>query len=505
MFEDPHRCLAALRARDPRFDGWFYAAVTSTGIYCRPSCPALPPRADNVRFYPSAAAAQAAGFRACKRCRPDAVPGSPAWDHRGDLVARAMRLIADGVVDREGVEGLARRLGYSRRQLQRQLVAEVGAGPLALARARRADTARTLIETTDLPFSQVAFAAGFSSLRQFNDTIRRVFAASPTQLRRRVTRGAAGTPGAVTVRLPVRRPAALPAAVQRLAARAVPGLEEVVDGRYRRALRLPRGHGVVDLHPADDHVVAVLRLDDLRDLSSAVARCRRLLDLDADPVAVGEQLAGDRGLAPLVRAMPGVRVTSSPDPFEAAVRVVLGQQIGIAAARTLTARLVTALGRRSPRPVGGVTHGFPTAAEVVDGDLRGIGLTGARAETVRRLAAAVVSGAVVLDPGVDRGEARATLARLRGIGPWTVELIAMRALHDPDAFPVTDLAVRRAARRLGLGRAQLVDAAVRWRPWRAYAAEYLWLLDGGRLAVPATAAGPATGGPAGAPPRQPAA
>ncbi|MBN9636133.1 MAG: DNA-3-methyladenine glycosylase 2 family protein, partial [Actinobacteria bacterium] len=285
MYDDFDRCYRAVQSKDARFDGWFVTAVLTTGIYCRPSCPVRPPFARNVRFYPTAAAAQRAGFRACKRCRPDASPGSPEWNIRTDVVARAMRLIADGTVDREGVTGLAARLGYTTRQLERLLQAEVGANPLALARAQRSQTARVLIETTKLPFGDVAFAAGFSSIRQFNDTIREVCALTPSELRQRAQarfkpNETTGT-GTLSVRLPVRTPFAYEGVFGHLAAGAVPGVEEVHDGAFRRTLRLPNGTGIVGLSPRVDHVQCTLVLDDFRDLATAIARCRRLLDLDA--------------------------------------------------------------------------------------------------------------------------------------------------------------------------------------------------------------------------------
>ena len=297
MHDDFDRCYRAIQAKDARFDGWFVTAVLTTKIYCRPSCPARSPFARNVRFYPTAAAAQRAGFRPCKRCRPDASPGSPEWNARGDVVARAMRLISDGTVDRDGVTGLAARVGYTARQLERLLQAEVGAGPLALARAQRTQTARVLIETTELPFSDVAFAAGFSSIRQFNDTVREVCDSTPTELRRKAARrggtSSAGAVGTVSLRLPIRTPFAFEGLFGHLAASAVPGCEEVRDGAYRRTLRLPWGNAIVNLTPTPDHVQCALLLDDFRDLSTAIARCRRVLDLDADPDAVVDFLCTD--------------------------------------------------------------------------------------------------------------------------------------------------------------------------------------------------------------------
>lgn len=477
MIEDFDRCYRAAASRDSRFDGWFFTAVTSTGIYCRPSCPALTPKRDNVRFFRTAAAAQGAGFRACRRCRPDASPGSPEWNVRSDVVARAMRLIADGAVDRGGVEGLAARLGYSVRQLHRLLTAEVGAGPLALARAQRAQAARTLIETTALPMAAVAFAAGFASIRQFNDTVRSVFAATPSDLRRaaRHTHATVDTgPLSVSLRLAYRRPFAKEAWLRFLSARLVAGVE-TIDGRvYRRSLRLPHGAAAVALSDDDGAVRCLLALDDHRDLVAAVNRCRRLLDLDADPMAVHDALADDPHLRPAVRREPGRRVIGSVDGTEVAVRTVLGQQVSVAGARTTAGRLTGLFGKPLTRAVGGVTHLFPDAATLADADIGQAGLTRRRAAAVRALATAIAEGAVDLDGGADPTQVRDTLQRLPGVGPWTTEYVALRALRDPDAFPATDLGLRKAAERVGIPSASLDAHARRWRPWRAYAAEYLW-------------------------------
>ena len=367
MHEDFDRCYRAVQSKDARFDGWFVTAVLTTRIYCRPSCPVRPPFARNVRFYPTAAAAQRAGFRACKRCRPDASPGSPEWNVRGDVVARSMRLIADGTVDREGVGGLAGHLGYTTRQVERLLQAEVGAGPLALARAQRAQAARVLIETTQLPLGDVAFAAGFSSIRQFNDSVRLVFESTPTALRKRAAvkfGSGAATPGTVSLRLPVRTPFAYEGVFGHLAAGAVPGCEEVRDGAYRRSLRLPSGSGLVSLTPADDHVRCVLALDDFRDLTTAIARCRRLLDLDADPEAVVDALSRDPDLAPVVAKAPGQRIPRTVDEAELAVRAVLGQQVSTKAARTHVGRLVLAYGQPVHDPEGLLTHTFPSVEQL---------------------------------------------------------------------------------------------------------------------------------------------
>ena len=480
MVKDFEHHYRAVRGRDVRFDGWFYVAVTSTGIYCRPSCPAVTPRRANVRFYPTAAAAQYAGFRACKRCRPDAVPGSPEWDVRADVVARGMRLIADGVVDREGVAGLARRLGYTERHLHRLLSAEVGAGPLALARARRAHTARLLLETTDLPITEVAFAAGFASIRQFNDTIREVFSVTPRELRhvRRVRDET--VQGEIRLRLPFRSPFDANGMLQFLGARTVSGVETFDGETYRRTLRLPHGAGVVALSEGGYHVLCALRLENLKDLGTAVQRCRSLLDLDADPVAVADVLGADPLLGALVRRSPGRRVPGSVDGAELAFRAVLGQQVSVTGARTIAGRLVDRYGEQLPKGLAAVggepTHLFPGPPAVAGAILDGLGVPAARRKTLRSLARALAEGEIVLDPGSERGEVERSLLGLRGIGPWTASYVAMRALRDPDAFLPTDLGVRKAVQRFGHAddRRSVAALAERWRPWRAYATQHLW-------------------------------
>ncbi|MDT8911827.1 AlkA N-terminal domain-containing protein [Amycolatopsis sp. PS_44_ISF1] len=476
MHEDTEHCLHAVRSRDDRFDGWFFTAVVNTGIYCRPSCPAVPPEIENLCFHPSAASAQAAGFRACERCRPGASPGSPRWNERTDLVARALRLIADGVIDREGVAGLAARLGHSVRQVERQVHAELGAGPLALARAQRAETARLLVETTELPMGDIAHAAGFAGLRPFNDTLRAVFALAPGELRARAKGTEIAAPGGISLRLPFREPLCPDNLFGHLAATAVPGVEEWRDGAYRRTLRLPHGHGIVSLRPAPGHVACRLDLTDLRDLAAAISRCRWLLDLDADPVAVDERLAADPTFAPLVAKNPGRRVPRTTDPDEFAVRAVLGQQVSTAAARTHASRLVLAHGTPIEDREGGLTHLFPLPEQLAGLDPDSLAMPKSRRATLLGLLDALTSEEVDLSRGGDWDQARARLGALRGFGPWTVETIAMRALGDPDAFIPTDLGIKLAAEALGLPvkPAGLIEHAERWRPWRAYAVQYLW-------------------------------
>jgi AraC family transcriptional regulator, regulatory protein of adaptative response / DNA-3-methyladenine glycosylase II len=508
----------AAASKDARFDGVFFIAVTSTGIYCRPSCPAITPKRANMRFYPSAAAAQEAGFRACKRCRPDASPGSPEWNVRADLAARAMRLIGDGVVDRESITGLARRLGYSERQVNRAVTTELGAGPLALARAQRAQTARVLTETTTLPLSEIAFAAGFASIRQFNATIRDVFAATPGELRERSARRSAGgpapAPGIIRLRLAYRPPIDIGRLLTFLGARAIPGVESVTGAVYRRTMSLPNGTGIAALRPAPSsgsgtraaaaaaavhpYIECELQLRDLRDLAPAVQRCRRLLDLDADPEAVSAFLSRSELLRPAVAACPGRRVPGHVDGAELAIRAVLGQQVSVAAARRLGARLTAAFGKPLEHPVivapepgelagesageggaaGPLTHCFPGPETLADVDPASLPMPRSRGRALAGLAAALASGDLSLDAGASRDDAEARLLALPGIGPWTAGYIRMRALSDPDAFLPTDAGVRHGLTALGAApdpgsAARLAES---WRPWRSYALQHLWAI-----------------------------
>jgi len=477
---DADQCYVAVQSRDQRFDGWFVTAVRTTGIYCRPSCPAITPRRTNVDFYPTAAAAQQRGFRACKRCRPDASPGSPEWNARQDVVARAMRLIADGIVEREGVGGLARRLGYSERHLNRVFTEELGAGPLAVARAQRAHTARLLVETTSLTLTDIAFASGFGSVRQFNDTMREVFATSPSDLRaanRRqpVVSGFPPDPGftsrmAVTVRLAVREPFASHEVMSFVGERAIPGVESWDGGIYRRSLELPGGIAVIELAARHDHVAARLELSSWSDLGVAVQRIRRLLDLDSDPVAIDAALGSDSILARFVAAVPGRRAPASIDPYETAIRAVIGQQVSVAGARTVAGRIVQAAGRPLIEPAGEITHVFPRPDELASTRDDAFSMPGARRDTIRRVAAAVADGAVELDVGCDPAVAHRQLLALKGIGPWTADYLVMRGLGHPDTFLTKDLGVQHALDRLGLD----ADQASRWAPWRSYAVHQLW-------------------------------
>ncbi|MGZ4480547.1 MAG: AlkA N-terminal domain-containing protein [Nocardioidaceae bacterium] len=479
--QDTEACYRAVKSRDRRFDGVFYTGVTSTGIYCRPSCPAMTPQRRNVTFHRTAAAAQAAGFRACKRCLPDATPGAPDWDVAADVAGRAMRLIGDGVVEREGVAGLAQRVGYTSRHLQRVLTAELGAGPLALARARRAQTARVLIETTAMTFADVAFASGLASVRQFNDTVREVYDANPSQLRsaRHAPRptGPATPAGTLDLRLAVRAPYAAAEMLTFLAVHAVPGVEEAGPGWFARTLVLPHGHGRVRVELDDTvggrgHVRCRLTVSDLRDVAAAVERVRRMLDADCDPLAVDDALGADPLLARLVRVRPGLRVPGHVDGPEVAVRTVIGQQVSVAAASTVTARLVERYGERLDGD--GPSRLFPDVGTLVGLDVEELPMPRSRGRALVALCRALADGHVALDRSTDRDQVRARLLDLPGIGPWTADYVAMRALGHPDVFLPTDIGVRNALTGLGLAPAAVASGTETWRPWRSYALMHLW-------------------------------
>jgi AraC family transcriptional regulator of adaptative response / DNA-3-methyladenine glycosylase II len=469
----------AIDARDTRFDGQFYTAVRTTGIYCRPSCPARTPKADNVTFYETSAAAHEAGYRACKRCLPEAVPGTPAWNVRSDIAGRAMRLINDGVINRDGVEGLAARLGYSSRQLNRILSHELGAGPLSLARASRAQTARTLLVSTGMKVSDIAFAAGFSSVRQFNETIGEVFAMTPSALRAtaRHHRAPAATT-ALTLNLPYREPFD-PGVFGFLAVRAIPGIEEGSSSSYARTLRLAHGDArfrvEFDAGAAGRPLVLTIGAVDLRDLASLLSRVRRLLDLDADPVAIDAALAVDPRLATAVARTPGMRMPGAVDPKELLIRAMIGQQITVAAARTALVQL-SAAGSESLVAADGLHRLFPTAAQIAETGFELLRGPQRRIDSVRGASAAMASGDLDFGYGDDVHGLEDKLLPLAGVGPWTVGYVAMRVIGAPDVFLANDAAVRNGIRSLTPttdGTAPSPDFR-EVSPWRSYATMHLW-------------------------------
>lgn len=466
LFAERYR---AMSSRDPRFDGQFITGVHSTGIYCRPSCPAMTPHARNVRFYRTAAAAHEAGLRACKRCLPDAVPGSPEWNVHDDLASRAMRLIIDGVVEREGVPGLAARLGYSARHVTRVLQAELGAGPLSLARATRASNARTLLTATALPVSDIAFAAGFSSIRQFNDTMMAVYESTPSALRSSA-RGAGepAGPGMISLRLPARPPFDGAGLIRFFADHAISGVETAGSDWFERRVRLPGGTATITIRLLDDAgVTCTARLDSLADVSTLVSRVRRLFDLDADSVAIDSALSEDPALRPLVAALPGLRLPGTIDTDEAVFRTLVGQQISVPAARTVLGRIATELG----------TDGlFPTAEQLAEHGHEVLRGPATRVAAIIGVARALASGELELDLGLTVDEFTARLTALPGVGPWTAGYLAMRVLGTPDLLLSSDLVMVQQASKLGIaGTArELASAGGRWAPWRSYAGLHLW-------------------------------
>jgi AraC family transcriptional regulator of adaptative response / DNA-3-methyladenine glycosylase II len=477
----PDACYRAFAARDARFDGRVFVGVHTTGIYCRPICPARSPKRENVSFYFSAAAAQAAGFRPCLRCRPELSPDTAAWDGTAHTVARALALIEDGALDERGVDDLAAALGVGGRQLRRLFQEHLGATPLAVAQTRRVLLAKQLLHDTHLTMTEVALASGFGSVRRFNETFRQLFQRPPASLRR--SRGAGAVDAAaVTMRLPFRPPYDWDAMLAFLAARAIPGVEAVTSDRYARTIALDGIAGMLAVEPGDRNCLrATVSFPCLTALPRIIARVRRVFDLAADPTIIGAQLAEDPMLAPLVAARPGLRAPGAWDGFELAVRAILGQQITVSAATVLAGRLVESFGVAVDDPAAkalGLTHLFPTTERLAAADIAALGLMpAARATALSSLAAAVVADPGLLNPYRGLDAAVAQLRSLPGIGDWTAHYIAMRALREPDAFPAADVGLLRAM-TTEFGRrpspAELLDRAESWRPWRAYAAMHLW-------------------------------
>jgi AraC family transcriptional regulator, regulatory protein of adaptative response / DNA-3-methyladenine glycosylase II len=460
-------------SRDPRFDGKFFIAVRTTRIFCRPVCPARSPKEENIDYYPSAAAALQAGFRPCLRCRPESW-GTPAWDGTSTTVIRALRLIEEGALDgaaeSTGVDALAERLGIGSRHLRRLFIQHLGATPIAVAQAQRLLSAKKLIDETTLPLATVAVASRYGSIRRFNAAFRATYGRSPRELRRGSRRESSSGPCSLQLRF--RPPYDYDALLNFLAKRAIAGVEYVHGDIYRRTFVLDGEPGWLEIQPLATHALT-LRIEFARParLLHVVARVRRIFDLDADPLVINSSLQRDPLLARFIKARPGLRVAGAWDAFELGVRAILGQQVSVAGASTLSARLATRLGHPVPFQMDGLTHTFPTADELVDADLA-IGIPAARAEAIREFARAVASESLIFDGGHDAATCVARLCAIRGVGPWTAQYIAMRALSDPDAFPAGDLALLRAT---GLKTpAELERRSQRWRPWRAYAAMHIW-------------------------------
>jgi AraC family transcriptional regulator of adaptative response / DNA-3-methyladenine glycosylase II len=482
MDMDDDACYRAIETRDRRFDGRLFVAVTTTGVYCRPFCPAPTPKRKNVRFFPTAAAAQAAGFRPCLRCRPETSPDLAFWRGSSNTVSRALGLIEAGALDDANVETLATRLGIGERQLRRLFKQHLGASPISIAQTRRILLAKQLIHDTRLPMTEIASAAGFGSLRRFNEVFRQLYRRPPKALRRAGVRAeSVGATGAVAVKLGYRPPYDWEGILSFLRARAIPGVEAVSGGRYARTIAIGDGRGVLLVEPAEGNCLeATVRFPDLKALPGIIARVRRVFDLAADPLAIGAHLSEDPVLAPLVAARPGLRVPGAWDGFELAVRAILGQQITVPAAAKLAGKLVQSYGETVVDPCArdhGLTHLFPTPRQLTGVDLAAIGMPKARRMALSSLAAAVVADPLIFGPRRSLEEAVARLRALAGVGEWTAQYIAMRELREPDAFPAADIGLMRAMRD-GSGvrpsPTELLAHAERWRPWRAYAALHLW-------------------------------
>jgi AraC family transcriptional regulator of adaptative response / DNA-3-methyladenine glycosylase II len=474
-------CYRAIVARDPRFDGRIFTAVRTTGIYCRPICPARTPKLENVVFYPSAAAAHEAGFRPCLRCRPESSPELAAWRGTSNTVARALTLIADGALtaEHDDIATLAERLGVGERHLRRLFQKHLGASPIAVAQARRALFAKKLVDETRMTMAEIAYAAGFGSVRRFNDTFRRLYGRSPSALRGQ-TAGRDASSG-LTLTLSYVPPYDWPAMIEFFAARAIAGVEHVEPRRYGRTIEIDGAQGTIAVAPVDGRnaLAATIRFPDLRALPNIVARIRRMFDLDADVGAITTQLREDARLAPLVAARPGLRVPGAWDCFELAVRALLGQQITVLAARKLAAKIVAAHGEplRSRDPsLSALTTVFPRPSRLASASLARLGIPAARASAISVLAAAAENPKLFHLPSTVE-QAVARFSAMKGIGEWTAHTIAMRALREPDAFPAADSGLLRAmADRDGTrpSARTLTERAEAWRPWRAYAAQHLW-------------------------------
>jgi len=457
---DEKICERARLARDPRFDGKFYMAVTTTGIYCRPICPAAPsPKSSNVRYYPSAAAAAEAGFRPCLRCRPEASPGTPAWNGAVSSVSRALRLISEGALDERTVDELAARLGIGSRHLRRLFLRYLGATPMGVAQTRRVHFAKRLMDETSLPLTRVAMASGFASIRRFNATFRNLYGRSPRDLRRESKRHPVASANAYSFRLAYRPPFDWDGLIAFLAPRATPGVESVTAEEYRRTISLDGQSGAIAVRPSNGALDLTVEFPNPATLLRIIERVRRIFDLGADKAEINARLKKDQRLRGMTRARPGLRVPGCWDGFEISVRAILGQQVSVKGATTLAGRLVSAFGASAGE---GKTL-FPAADALADAGLEKIGLTRQRARSIRSLSERAARGEIIFDGSLDDAEFQARLLAIEGVGPWTAQYIAMR-MGEPDAFPSGDLHLRSFAKD-----------SEKWRPWRAYAAMHIWM------------------------------
>jgi len=483
MFSDDI-CYRAIATRDRRFDGRLFIGVTTTGIYCRPICPARTPKRENVTFWPSAAAAQEAGFRPCLRCRPEISPDAAAWRGTSNTVSRALALIAEGALDGDeaSLVSLCERLGVGDRQLRRLFDKHLGAPPIAVAQTRRVLFAKQLIQETRLPMSAVADAAGFGSIRRFNDAFKKLYRRSPSDLRR--LHHSPAPASTVTLRLGYRAPYDWDAILAFLTARSIEGVELVEKGRYSRTIEIDGAFGSICVEPAKNHLAATIRFPKVTALLSIVARLRRLFDLDADIETIGAHLSGDLALAPLIARRPGLRTPGAWDGFELAVRAILGQQITVVGARQLAVKVAKLAGTGVAPDVTGdarLSRVFPSAGKMAKADLSSLGMPKARIAALKALADAVAADPKLIEPAGSYDETIRKLLALPGFGPWTAQYWALRALRDSDAFPAADVGLLRSPVVATDGKRPtpkaLLERAEGWRPWRAYAAQHLWTAD----------------------------
>jgi len=471
-------------SRDARFDGQFFVGVKTTGIYCRPICPAVAPKSENVTFYPSAAAAGEAGFRPCLRCRPECAPGTPAWSGTSTTVRRGLRLISNGALDDGSIEQLADRLGVTSRHLRRLFTKHLGASPLAVAHTQRLHFAKRLIDQTDLPLSHIAEAAGYGSVRRFNDSFKKTYDRTPRDLRRN-REESFDHDSPLTVRLPYRRPFSWSSAISFLAARATPGVEQVTSDAYFRTVLIAGKPGIIECRHDDrkDSVSLTLHGIATAEIFQVVQRVRGMFDLDAPVGDIENALSNDPKLAKIIRHKPGVRVPGVWDGFELSVRAILGQQVSVKAATTLAGRIAKRYGTAVKLPASllacsdevTLNRMFPAAEKLARARFNEIGLVSSRAETIRRVASAAARGDIDFDDAQDPHGFCSSLMSIRGIGEWTAHYVAMRALKFPDAFPASDLGLLKAASDQEKMRpVELKRRAESWRPWRAYAALLLW-------------------------------
>jgi AraC family transcriptional regulator of adaptative response / DNA-3-methyladenine glycosylase II len=463
----------AMLSRDPRFDGVFFAGVTSTGIYCRPICPAPKPRQENVDFYATSAGAEENGFRPCKRCRPDAAPGTPVWAGPSATVSQALQFINNGYLDEHNVEQLGALLGLGGRQLRRLFKTHLGAPPIAVALTRRLDFARKLIDETGLSMTDIAFSSGFESIRRFNDAVKKRFGESPSDLRKAIktTKQGNGQPAGLRLHLPYRPPLAWAELSGYLAGRRIQGVEVIDETGYSRSFAIGKHQGVLRVTASDStpELVLEIHMEETAHLMAIVRRVRRMFDLEADPMFITGHFQNDPLLSTVVRAFPGLRVPGGFDNFELAIRTIIGQQVSIAAANTIMARLLERCGTVLPDSFdvnGGITHLFPTPEILASADLSGLGIPGKRIETIGLLSRKVAEGEIDVEGGSGIETLKGALLEIPGIGKWTTEYLGMRAFRQPDAFPASDLALKRQ-----LENGEPPDS---WRPWRSYAAIYLW-------------------------------